>query len=138
MSSFETALMATPLLSYKSIVVSVAASVTTTSFPLTPSPTLVAVPQIDGFSIEIGRTVGRGLETITLLDIFRFRPPQKWDDWRLLVLSALGSFAALPVLFFASLLLGEYLTLRLALAALLIVAGIIVSYRPSRDGKGAR
>lgn len=97
--SLESALVVAPFLGSESILVLVAASVTIILFALTPSTTLVAVTQIDGFSIGIVRTVGTGLVALPLLLIFRLRPPQKWDDWRLLILSALGSFAAFPVLF---------------------------------------
>jgi drug/metabolite transporter (DMT)-like permease len=76
-----------------------AAATTIILFALTPATTLVAAAQIDGFSIGIIRTVGGGLVALPLLLVFRLQPPQRWNDWRLLILSAFGSFAGFPILF---------------------------------------
>lgn len=76
-----------------------AAATTIILFALTPATTLVAAAQIDGFSIGIIRAVGGGLVALPLLLVFRLRPPQTWNDWRLLILSAIGSFAGFPILF---------------------------------------
>jgi drug/metabolite transporter (DMT)-like permease len=76
-----------------------AAATTVILFALTPATTLVAVTQIDGFSIGIIRSVGAGCVALPLLLVFGIRPPQTWNDWRLLILSAFGSFAGFPVLF---------------------------------------
>jgi len=76
-----------------------AAAMTIVLFALTPATTLVAAAQIDGFSIGIIRTVGGGIVALPLLLVFRLRPPQRWNDWRLLILSAIGSFAGFPILF---------------------------------------
>lgn len=76
-----------------------AASLTIVLFALTPATTRLAASQIDGLSIGIIRSVGAGLIALPLLLVLRLPPPKKAADWTLLVLSALGSFAAFPVLF---------------------------------------
>jgi hypothetical protein len=81
------------------ILVLAAAATTIILFALTPATTLVAAAQIDGLSIGIIRTVGGGLVALPLLLVFRLRPPQRWNDWKLLILSAIGSFAGFPILF---------------------------------------
>ena len=83
----------------KAFLVLAAAATTIILFALTPATTLVAAAQIDGLSIGIIRTVGGGLVALPLLLVFRLRPPQRWNDWRLLILSAIGSFAGFPILF---------------------------------------
>jgi drug/metabolite transporter (DMT)-like permease len=81
------------------LLVFAAASTTIVLFGLTPATTRMAVAQVDGLTIGVFRTVVAGLFTVPLLLIFRFRPPTQAGDWVLLLLSALGSFAAFPVLF---------------------------------------
>jgi drug/metabolite transporter (DMT)-like permease len=68
-------------------------------FALVPASTRIAGLQLDGLSIGLIRTVGAGLLTAPLLVIWRLRPPNGLKDIGLLLLYALGNFAAFPILF---------------------------------------
>jgi drug/metabolite transporter (DMT)-like permease len=68
-------------------------------FALVPASTRLAGLQLDGLSIGLIRPVGAGLLTAPLLIICRLRPPKNPKDLGLLLVYALGNFAAFPVLF---------------------------------------
>ncbi len=76
-----------------------AAMTTVLLFSLTPATTRLAVTQIDGFWIGLARTMVGGVIAIPVVACFRLAPPKGLQDWKLLGLSAMGSFVAFPVLF---------------------------------------
>ena len=76
-----------------------AGALTISLFALTPTTTRIAVVQIDGSLIGIIRTVGAGVVAFPLLLILRLHPPAKWQEWKLLLISASGSFVGFPLLF---------------------------------------
>jgi drug/metabolite transporter (DMT)-like permease len=76
-----------------------AAAATIVLFALTATTTRIAVRDIDGFDVGLIRAVGAGLFAIPLIAICRMRPPRRMADWGLLLVSALGSFVAFPLLF---------------------------------------
>src|ERR1700740_789664 len=65
-------------------------------FASVPASTRIAGLQLDGLSIGLIRAVGAGLLTGPLLLIWRLRPPHQAEDLGLLLLYALGNFAAIP------------------------------------------
>ena len=68
-------------------------------FALVPASTRIAGLQLDSLSIGYIRTVGAGLLAAPLLVICRLRPPNGLKDLGLLLVYAVGNFAAFPVLF---------------------------------------
>ena len=76
-----------------------AALLTVSLFALTPTTTRIAVVQIDGSLVGLIRTVGAGLTAFPFLLILRLHPPKKWQEWKLLLISALGCFVGFPLLF---------------------------------------
>jgi drug/metabolite transporter (DMT)-like permease len=68
-------------------------------FALVPATTRMAAARLDGLSIGLIRTVGAGAAAMPLLIVLRLRPPQRLKDWGLLLVYALGNFAAFPALF---------------------------------------
>ncbi len=77
----------------------VAACFAVVLFALVPASTRIAGLQLDGLSIGFIRTVGAGLLAAPLLVICRLRPPNGLKDLGLLLVYAVGNFAAFPVLF---------------------------------------
>jgi drug/metabolite transporter (DMT)-like permease len=81
------------------IAVLAAAAFTIALFGLTPVTTRIAGTQIDGLTVGLVRTVGAGAFTIPVLAVCRIPIPRDGASWALLLISALGSFVAFPLLF---------------------------------------
>ena len=81
------------------IAIFAAASLTIVLFALTATTTRIVVMQISGFDAGLVRAVGAGLFAMALIAVCRIRPPHGIADWGLLLVSALGSFVAFPLLF---------------------------------------
>jgi drug/metabolite transporter (DMT)-like permease len=94
-------------------------------FALVPATTRMAAAQLDGLSIGLIRATGAGLASLPLLFVVRARAPQSRIDWVLLLVYALGNFAAFPALFS----LGTHKTsgthAALIMAAMPVLAGLI-------------
>jgi drug/metabolite transporter (DMT)-like permease len=76
-----------------------AAGLAISLFALTPVTARVSVAQFDATDVGLMRIIAAGVIAAPVLIIFRLRPPQGHRDWMFLTFSALGTFAAFPVLF---------------------------------------
>lgn len=106
-------------------------------FALVPASTRIAGFQLDGLSIGLIRAVGAGLLTAPLLLICRLRPPTDLKNVALLLVYALGNFAAFPLLFSlgAQRTSGAHAALIMATMPLLVgCIGIVLDRRLPRLG----
>jgi drug/metabolite transporter (DMT)-like permease len=68
-------------------------------FALSPVTARVSVGLLDGVNLGLIRVVGTGILALPVLVICRLKPPERLQDWGLLAVSSLGTFAAFPLLF---------------------------------------